>query len=131
MLQFYAMLEVHQESGRLIWMTGPCRVEASYRDLSSAVKLDYRRMMRGKRVIELPLVLADDFTIPELYYQVDSFFGPRGTLRRFPRVLHEILRHTILPSAALGGNELYWPSLEVLKAVLTGMEVNLLDLLVT
>lgn len=129
--QFYATLEVHSESEKLLWMTGPNKFEASYRDLTTAVKIDYHRVTCGKRLDELPLVLAGDRHIPELFYQENSEFGPRGGLRRIPRVLHEILRHTILSSAAICESEVRWPTLEVIQAVLKGVEINLLDLLIT
>lgn len=52
-------------------------------------------------------------------------------MRRIPKVLHEILRHTIMPSAAVGEGTIGWPSLEVIHAVLASDEVNLLDLMVS
>lgn len=66
--QFYATLEVHKDSERLIWMTGHRRFEASYRNLATVVGVDYNRMMRGRLLVVLPLVLADDLNIPELFY---------------------------------------------------------------
>lgn len=66
--QFYATLEVHSEDERLIWMTGTRRVKATYRDLATAVRLDHRKMKRGKLIVELPMLLAGDVDMPELYY---------------------------------------------------------------
>lgn len=40
-------------------MTCPHKFEAKYRNLPTAVGLDYYRMMRGKMLVELPLVLAN------------------------------------------------------------------------
>jgi len=51
-------------------------------------------------------------------------------MRRIPKVLFEISRHTIMPSAVVEGGAIGWPSLEVIYAVLSGDELNLLDLLV-
>ena len=78
-------------------MMGTRRVEATYKDLAAAVRLDYHKMKRGKLIVDLPMLLVGE--MPELYYQEDSIFGPKGGIRRTPKVLHEILRHTIVPSA--------------------------------
>ena len=78
-------------------MTGTRRFKAAYRDLAAVVRLDYHKMKRGKLIVELPMLLAGE--MPKLYYQEDSVFGPKGGMRRTPKVLHEILRHTIMPSA--------------------------------
>jgi hypothetical protein len=51
-------------------------------------------------------------------------------MRRIPKVLFEILRHTIVPSTAIEGDAIGWPFLEVTYAVLSGKELNLLDLIV-
>ena len=51
-------------------------------------------------------------------------------MRRIPKVLHEILRHTIMLSATVEGGAIGWPSLEVIYAVLSGDELNSLDLIV-
>jgi hypothetical protein len=100
-------LEVHSKSEKLLWLIGPNKFEASHKDLAIAVKIDYHRVTCGKRLDELPLVLAGDQHIPELFYQENSKFGLRGGLRRIPRVLHEIMRHTILSSAAIGEGEVH------------------------
>ena len=126
--QFYATLEVHLEHEKLIWMMGTRRVEATYKDLAAAVRLDYHKMKRGKLIVELPMLLVGE--MPELYYQEDSIFGPKGGMRRTPKVLHEILRHTIMPSIVVEDGAVGWPSLEVIWAILAGDEFNLLDLMV-
>jgi hypothetical protein len=100
-------LEVHSKSEKLLWLIGLNKFEASHKDLAIAVKIDYHRVTCGKRLDELPLVLAGDQHIPELFYQENSKFGLRGGLRRIPRVLHEIMRHTILSSAAIGEGEVH------------------------
>ena len=51
-------------------------------------------------------------------------------MRRIPKVLHEILRHTIMPSVVVEGGDIGWPSLEVIYVVLSGDDLNLLDLMV-
>ena len=45
-------------------------------------------------------------------------------------VLHEILRHTIVPSVVVKDSAIGWPSLEVIHAMLSGDELNLSDLMV-
>ena len=51
-------------------------------------------------------------------------------MRRFPKLLHEILRYTIVPSAAVEDGAIGRPTLEVICAALADDELNLLDLLV-
>jgi hypothetical protein len=51
-------------------------------------------------------------------------------MRRIPKVLHEILRHTIMLSAVVEDSAIRWPSLEVIYAVSSGDELDLLDLIV-
>lgn len=126
--QFYATLEVHAEQEKLMWMTATCMLEATFRDLAAVVGLDYRRMKKGKSVASIFRLLVDG--IPELYYHEDSMFGPKGGMRRFPKVLHEILRHTIVPSAAIEDGAVGQPALEVISVALAGDELDLLDLLV-
>ena len=57
-------------------------------------------------------------------------YGTKGGMRRIPKVLHEILRHTIMPSVVVEGGDIGWPSLEVIYVVLSGDDLNLLDLMV-
>ena len=108
-------------------MMSTCRFVATFRDLAATVGLDYRRIKKGKLVASLPMFLASE--MPELYYQEDSVFGRKGGMRRIPKVLHEILRHTIMTSAAVEGGAIGWPFLEVIYAVLSSDELNSLDLI--
>ena len=57
-------------------------------------------------------------------------YGPKGGMRRIPKVIHEILRHTIMPSAVVEDSAIGWPYLEIIYAVMSGDEMNLLDLMV-
>jgi hypothetical protein len=47
-------------------MNGTRRFEATYRDLATTVKLDYRKMKKGKSVADQLMLLASE--LPELYY---------------------------------------------------------------
>ena len=109
-------------------MMGTCRFEATFRDLAAAVGLYYDGMKRGKLVASLPMLLVGE--MPKLFHQEASVFGPKGGMRRIPKVLHEILRHTIMPSVVVEGGDIGWPSLEVIYVVLSGDDLNLLDLMV-
>jgi hypothetical protein len=51
-------------------------------------------------------------------------------MRRIPKVIYEILRHTIVPSTVVKESAIGWPFLEVIYAVMFGDELNLLDLMV-
>ena len=51
-------------------------------------------------------------------------------MRRIPKVLHEILRHTIMPSIIVEESAIGWPFLEVIYAMMSSDELNLLDLMV-
>ena len=57
-------------------------------------------------------------------------FGPKGGLRRIPKVIYEILRHTLVPSATVEESAISWPFLEVIYAMVSSEELNLLDLMV-
>jgi hypothetical protein len=92
------------------------------------VKLDYRKMKKGKSVADQLMLLASE--LPELYYQEASMFGPKGGMRRIPKVMFEILRHTLVPSAAVEEGAIGWPFLEIIYTVMSGNELNLLDLMV-
>lgn len=124
--QFYATLEVHPEHEKLIWMTDTHRFKAAYKDLVVEVRLDYHKMKRGKLVASLPMLLAGES--PELFYQEASAFGLKGVMRRIPKGLFETLRHTIVPSAAVEGGAIGWPSLEIIYVMFSSDELNLLDL---
>ena len=65
-------------------------------------------MQRGKLVASLPMLLAGE--MPELHYQEDSMYGQKGGMRRIPKVLHEILRHTIVPSVVAEDGAIGWSS---------------------
>jgi len=62
------------------------------------------------------MLLASE--MPKFYYQEDSIFGPKGGMRTILKVLHEILRRTIIPSAVVEDGAIGWPSLEVICAIL-------------
>ena len=85
-------------------------------------------MQRGKLVASLPMLLVGE--LPELFYQEASAFSLKGGMRRIPKVLFEVLRHTIVPSAMVEGGAIGCPSLEIIYTVLFGDELNLLDLMV-
>ena len=109
-------------------MTSTCRFEATFRDLVVAMGLNYHKMKKGRLVASFPMLLASE--IPELHYQETSMFAPKGGMWRILKVLHEILRHTIVPSNVVEGSAIGWPSLEVIYAMLSGDELNLLDMMV-
>lgn len=64
------------------------------------------------------------------HYQQLSNYDPQNDLRRIPKVMYEILRHTLVPSR--GGNEsaLPWPYYKFIYVVLCAVKINLLDWLV-
>jgi hypothetical protein len=111
-----------------MWMTGTSTFEASFRDLAIAVGLDYCWMKRGKSIADISRLLRD--AIPELLYQEDSIWGPKGSMQRFLRILYEILRHTIVPFAAIEGCVVGHLALEAICAALAGDELNVLEVLV-
>jgi hypothetical protein len=77
-------------------MTGTHRFKATFRDLVATVKLSYYAMKRGKLVIDL-LVLGT-YEVSGFHYQETSTYGPLGGLRRLPKVIFKILRHSMIPS---------------------------------
>lgn len=125
--QFYATLEVHDEEEKLLWMTGTTECRANFRDLAVAEKLNYNDMKQGTKIVDLPVLSAEEKV--GYHYPEASDFGPSGGLRRLPRVMLEVLRHTVVPSIGQGAIE--WPTLEIINALLNRRSINLLDWLVT
>jgi len=110
-------------------MTGTRRFEATFRDLAAAMGLNYHKMKKGRLVASFPMLLASE--IPELHYQETSMFAPKGGMWRIPKVIYEILRHTSTPSDMVEERVIGWPFLEVIYAVMSGEELNLMDLMVS
>ena len=85
-------------------------------------------MNQGKLVSHLPKLRdgeVDCFCYPEA-----TEYGPWGNLRRIPKVILEILRHTIVPIVEWDDNALEWLSMEIVNVVLSGEPINLLDRMV-
>lgn len=127
--QFYTTLEVRAQKEKLIWMTGTRKFKATFKVLAEAIGLSYRDIKRGTLVSELPRLQPGD--VRGFHYQQPSMYGAQNDLRRIPRVIYEILRHTIMPSRGGNENALPWPYYEIVNAVLSGVRINLLDWLVS
>ena len=76
-------------------MTGTTKYKSTFKDLAAAVKLSYEGMKRGKLVTHLPRLRADEIAC--FRYAETSEYGRWGNLRRLPKVILEILRHSIMP----------------------------------
>ena len=79
-------------------------------------------------VVDFPILLAGELL--ELHYQEVSKFCPKGVFRRIPKVIYEILRHTIVPSATVEDYAIGWPFLEIIYVVMSREKLNLLDSMV-
>ena len=88
------------------------------------MKLSYRGMKRGKLVTQLTRLQADETAC--FRYPKTSEYGRRGNLRRLPKVILEILRHTIVPTIGWDDSALEWPSMEIVNVVMSGEPINLL-----
>jgi len=126
--QFYATLEVRAQKEKLVWMTGIRKFKATFKDLAAAVGLNYHEMKRGKLVVHLPRLQSGD--VQGFHYPETSVYGPQGGLRRIPKLIYEILRRTIVPSAGGNDNAIGWPFYEIITAVMSGEKLNLLDWMV-
>jgi hypothetical protein len=82
-------------------MNGTRRFKATFKDLAVAVKLSYCAMKRGKLVVDLSVLGTNE--VSGFLYQETSTYGPQGGLRRLPKVIFEVLRHTVVPS--VGGDD--------------------------
>ena len=51
-------------------------------------------------------------------------------LRRLPKVILEILRHTIVPTIGWDDSAVKWPSMDIVNVVLSRKPINLLDWMV-
>ncbi|KAG0542208.1 hypothetical protein BDA96_02G083600 [Sorghum bicolor] len=123
--QFYATLEVRAQKEELVWMTGTRKFKATFKDLAAAVGLNYQEMKQGKLVVDFPRLQSGD--VQGFYYQDTSVYGPQGGLRRIPKLIYEILRRTIVPSAGANDKAIGWPFYEMITAVMSGEKFNLLD----
>ena len=75
-------------------------------------------MKRGKLVSHLPKLRANE--VAWCRYLETTEYGPLGNLRRLPKVILEILRHTIVPTVGWDDHAMEWPSMEIVNAVLSG-----------
>ena len=112
------MLEVHADKEKLVWMIGTSKFKTTFKDLAAAVQLSYHGMKRGKLVSHLPKLRADEVAC--FRYPETTEYGPQGNLRRLPKVILEILRHTIVPTIGWDDHAMEWPSMEIVNAVLSG-----------
>ena len=126
--QFYTTLEVRDEKEKLVWMFGTTKCKATFRELAATVMLRYEGMKRGKLVTQLPRLRADEVAC--FCYPKTSEYGRWGNLRRLPKVILEILRHTIVPTIGWDDSTLKWPSTKIVNVVLSGEPINLLDWMV-
>jgi hypothetical protein len=109
-------------------MTGTTRYKATFKDLAAVVKLSYEGMRWGRLVIHLPRLRA--YVIACFRHPEMPEYGRRGILRRLPKVILQILRHTIVPTVEWDDSALKWPSKEIVNAVLSIEPINLLDWMV-
>ena len=122
------MLEVRADKEKLVWMTRTSKFKATFKDLAAMVQLSYHGMKRGKLVSHLPKLRADEVAC--FRYPETTEYGPQGNLRRLPKVIHDILRHTIVPTVGWDDRAMEWPSMEIVNAVLSGKLLNMLDWMV-
>ena len=82
-------------------------------------------MKRGKLVSHLPKLRANEVAC--FHYLETIEYGPQGNLRRLPKVILEILRHTIVPMVGWDDHAMERPSMEIVNVVLSGEPLNMLD----
>ena len=82
-------------------------------------------MKWGKLVTHLPRLKANE--VDWFRYPETTEYGPRGNMRRLPKVILKVLRHTIVPTVGWDDRALEWPSMEIVSVVLSGKPVNMLD----
>jgi hypothetical protein len=109
-------------------MIGTSRFKATFKDLAAAVQLSYHGMKRGKLVSHLLKLRADE--VDYFHYPKMTEYGPQGNLWRLPKVILEILRHTIVPTIGWYDRALEWLSMEIVNVVLSGDPLNMLDWMV-
>jgi len=109
-------------------MTGTSKFKATFKDLATVVQLSYHGMKRGKLVSHLPKLRADEVAC--FRYSKTTEYGPQGNLRRLPKVILEILRHTIVPMVGWDDHAMECPSMEIVNAMLSSEPLNMLDWMV-
>jgi len=118
-------LEVRADEEKLVWMTGTSKFKATFKYLAAMVQLSYHGMKQGKLVSHLPKLRADEVAC--FRYSKTTEYGPQGNLRRLPKVILEILRHTIVPMVGWDDHAMERPSMEIVNVVLSGEPLNMLD----
>jgi len=109
-------------------MTGTSKFKATFKDLAAMVQLSYHGMKWGKLVSCLPKLRANE--VDCFRYPETTEYGPWGNLRRLPKVLLEILRHTIVPTIGWDDHAMEWPSTKIVHVVLSSKPINMLDWMV-
>ena len=109
-------------------MTGTSKFKATFKDLATVVQLSYHGMKRGKLVSHLPKLRADEVAC--FRYLETTEYGPKENLRRLPKVILEILSHTIVPMVGWDDRDMEWPSMEIVNVVLSSEPLNILDWMV-
>ena len=82
-------------------------------------------MKRGKLITDLLVLRTNE--ISGFHYEETSAYGPHGGLRRLPKVIFEVLRHTVIPSLGGDGDTVGWPFFKIFTSVLSRDQINLLD----
>ena len=106
-------------------MTGTSKFKATFKYLAAMVQLSYHGMKQGKLVSHLLKLRADEVAC--FRYLDTTEYGPEGNLSRLPKVILEILRHTIVPTIGWDDHAMEWPSMEIVNVVLFGNPLNMLD----
>ena len=109
-------------------MTNTYKFKATFQDLAATMQLSYHSMKHGKLVAHLPRLRADE--VDCFRYPKTTEYGPRGNLRRLPKVILEVLWHTIVPTIGWDDRALEWPSMEIVNTMLSGELINMLDWMV-
>ena len=94
-----------------MWMTGTSKFKATFKYLAAMVQLSYHGMKQGKLASHLPKLRADEVAC--FRYPKTTEYGPQGNLRRLPKVILEILRHTFVSIVGWDDHTMEWPSMEI------------------
>ena len=108
-----------------MWMTRTSRFKATFKDVAAMVQLSYHGMKQGKLASHLPKLRADEVAC--FRYLETTEYGPLGNLRRLPKVILEILRHTIVPTVGWDDHAMEWPSMEIVNVIMSSEPLNMLD----
>jgi len=112
------------EDELLTWMSGKNSFTTSFWDFATLIGLNYEEMKTGKSMGDLSPMQEHETYV--FYPTGKHHHGACKDLRRYPSLIFSMLRHTIVPKVG-NFNAIRFPYYEVIRAVLSGDKLNIVE----